>query len=169
MIRVSFANPCNPRLDNVSAPRLFSVDCRWPASANYFILLRLGLSHIMLFRVLAAAGLVGLASLHLAAQTAPAAGIRSTEELYKQACQACHMADGNAALEPMNFADGKWRHGTTVKELSKVISDGVPGTAMMPFKTRFTQEEIVALAKYVRTFDKSLKSAPAAKKKAATK
>jgi mono/diheme cytochrome c family protein len=123
----------------------------------------------MLFRVLAAAGLVGLASLHLAAQSAPAAASRSAQELYKQNCVACHMVDGNAALEPMNFADGKWRHGTTVKALTKVISDGVPGTAMMPFKTRFTQAEMVALAKYVRTFDKSLKAAPAAKKKAAAK
>jgi mono/diheme cytochrome c family protein len=123
----------------------------------------------MLFRVLTVAGLLGLASLDLAAQTPAGGGSRSVEELYKQACQACHMADGNAALEPMNFADGKWRHGTTIKELSKVISEGVPGTAMMPFKTRFTQEEIVALAKYVRTFDKSLKNAPATKKKTAAK
>jgi mono/diheme cytochrome c family protein len=122
----------------------------------------------MLFSVVAILGLVGSISLHLAAQSAPAPGSRSAEELYKQNCLACHMADGNAALEPMNFADGKWRHGTSVKELAKVISDGVPGTAMMPFKPRFSQDEIVALAKYVRTFDKSLK-APAARKKAAAK
>jgi mono/diheme cytochrome c family protein len=124
----------------------------------------------MVFRALTAVGLVALASLHLSAQTTPAAGgSRSAPELYKQNCLVCHMADGNAALEPMNFADGKWRHGTRVKELAEVISEGVPGTAMMPFKTRFSQAEIVALAKYVRTFDKSLKAAPAAKKKAAAK
>ena len=121
----------------------------------------------MLFRVLAVAGLIGLVALDLAAQGAPASP--TAEELYKQNCVACHMPDGNAALEPMNFADGKWKHGTTVKALTKVINEGVPGTAMMPFKTRFTQAEIVALAKYVRTFDKSLKAAPAAKKKAAAK
>jgi mono/diheme cytochrome c family protein len=124
----------------------------------------------MVFRALTAVALAALAPLHAAGQTAPAAGgSRSVEELYKQNCLACHMADGNAALEPMNFADGKWRHGTTVKELVKVISDGVPGTAMLPFKTRFTQAEMVALAKYVRTFDKSLKTAAGTKKKAAAK
>ena len=123
----------------------------------------------MTCRVLAIAGLVAGASLQLAAQSAPAAAPRSAEELYKQNCLVCHMADGNAALEPMNFADGKWRHGTTVKSLAKVISDGVPGTAMMPFNTRFTQAEIVALAKYVRTFDKSLKASASKKKKAAAK
>ena len=97
---------------------------------------------------------------------------KTVEENYKATCQPCHMADGNAALEPMNFADGKWKHGPAVPELAKVIADGVPGTAMMPFKTRFSEKEILALAKYVRQFDKTLpagaggaKTAKTAKKK----
>ena len=76
------------------------------------------------------------------------------------------MADGNAALEPMNFADGKWKHGSSVKEVAATITNGVQGTAMMPFKTRFSEQEILALAKYVRAFDKRL---PAAKAKAPVK
>jgi mono/diheme cytochrome c family protein len=96
---------------------------------------------------------------------------KTVEENYKATCQPCHMAEGNAALEPMNFADGKWKHGPAVAELAKVIADGVPGTAMMPFKTRFSEEEILELAKYVRHFDKKLKNTPAktTKKKAASK
>jgi mono/diheme cytochrome c family protein len=86
---------------------------------------------------------------------------KTAEENYKATCQPCHMADGNAALEPMNFADGKWKHGPAAGELAKVIANGVPGTAMMPFKTRFSEQEILALAKYVRHFDKKLKDAPA--------
>jgi aldose sugar dehydrogenase len=112
-------------------------------------------------------------SLSLAATAgAQTAGTGKTaEENYKATCQPCHMADGNAALEPMNFADGKWKHGTTVQDLAKVIANGVPGTAMMPFKTRFSEQEILDLAKYVRRFDPKLKSASAgpAKKKPATK
>ena len=56
-------------------------------------------------------------------------------------------------------------------ELAKVIANGVPGTAMMPFKTRFSEQEILALAKYVRHFDKNLKDAPGktVKKKTASK
>jgi mono/diheme cytochrome c family protein len=71
----------------------------------------------------------------------------------------------------MSFADGKWKHGPAAGELAKVIADGVPGTAMMPFKTRFSEKEILELAKYVRRFDKKLKDAPAktAKKKTAAK
>ena len=57
----------------------------------------------------------------------------------------------------MNFADGVWKHGSSVKELMNTISDGVPGTAMMSFKTQFTAGEIAALARKVRTFDPKLK------------
>jgi mono/diheme cytochrome c family protein len=96
---------------------------------------------------------------------------KTAEENYKATCLPCHMADGNAALEPMNFADGKWKHGPAAGELAKVIANGVPGTAMMPFKTKFSEQEILALAKYVRHFDKKLKDAPAktVKKKTASK
>ena len=112
------------------------------------------------------AGVLALAvSVSAGAQTAGSG--KTAEENYKATCQPCHMADGNAALEPMNFADGKWKHGTTVADLAKVIANGVPGTAMMPFKARFSEQEMLDLAKYVRRFDPKLKSgaaAPAKKK-----
>ena len=76
------------------------------------------------------------------------------------------MPDGNAAIPNMNFADGKWLHGSTPAQLAKVITNGVPGTAMMAFKERFSDAEILGLAKYVMAFDKTRK-APAAKKPAA--
>ncbi len=104
------------------------------------------------------------------AQTA--ASGKPVEENYKATCQPCHMADGNAALKPMNFADGEWKHGTSPQALAKVIANGVPGTAMMPFKTRFSEKEILELARYVRKFDPKLKGAAGAgarKKTAATK
>jgi mono/diheme cytochrome c family protein len=94
---------------------------------------------------------------------APPDSNRPAAELYKTTCQPCHMADGNAALEPMNFADGKWRHGSSVHDVAETIRNGVPGTAMVPFKDRFSEKEILALAKYVRAFDKSLKPAAPAK------
>jgi len=43
-----------------------------------------------------------------------------------------------------------------------VIAEGVPGSAMLPFKAQLTPEQTEALAAYVRSFDKSLK--PAKKK-----
>ena len=122
--------------------------------------------------IILAGAFVAVAS--VAGAQAPAESNRPAEELYKSTCQPCHMPDGNAALEPMNLADGKWRHGSSVKEVAATISNGVPGTAMMPFKTRFSEKDILALAKYVRHFDKSLPAGgagaakPAAKKKPAT-
>lgn len=80
-----------------------------------------------------------------------------TAETYKTKCSVCHAMDGKSPLPNMSFADGVWKHGTTVKEMVTTISNGVPGTAMMPFKTQFTPEEIEALARYVRKFDKKLK------------
>jgi mono/diheme cytochrome c family protein len=123
----------------------------------------------MRIRSLLSAGVLGLLlTADAGAQTA--ASGKTVEENYKATCQPCHMADGNAALKPMNFADGEWKHGTTPQALAKVIADGVPGTAMMPFKTRFSQKEILDLARYVRKFDPKLKGAlsPAKKKAAPT-
>ena len=75
----------------------------------------------------------------------------------------CHMPDGNAAIKQMNFADGEWIHGTTVKQQVKVVTDGVLGTAMMSFKDRLSDQEILALVKFIRNFDKKLAATPGAK------
>jgi mono/diheme cytochrome c family protein len=81
-------------------------------------------------------------------------------EVYKVKCQVCHQADGNSQIMPnMSFADGEWKHGSSVKEVSATIINGVPGTAMMPFKGQLTDAEIAALARFVRQFDKKLKPA----------
>lgn len=103
------------------------------------------------------------------AQTARPTTNRPVEELYVQNCQMCHMPDGNAAIKQMNFADGEWIHGTTIKQQVKVVTDGVPATAMMSFKDRLSDQEILALVKFVRAFDKKLAGKPTAKPKAAPK
>ncbi len=87
-------------------------------------------------------------------------------EVYKTHCQSCHMADGNSPLEPLNFVDGIWKHGSAPAKVAAVIADGVPGTAMLPFNSKLTPAEVKALAAYVRAFDKALKPAKTAKKKA---
>jgi mono/diheme cytochrome c family protein len=103
------------------------------------------------------------------AQAARPTSNRPAQELYVQNCQMCHMPDGNAAIKQMNFADGEWIHGTTIKQQVKVVADGVPGTAMMSFKDRLSDQEILALVKLVRAFDKKLAAAGAGKAKPAPK
>ena len=83
-------------------------------------------------------------------------------ELYKTHCQSCHMVDGDSPLEPLNFVDGTWKHGSAPAKVAAIIADGAPGTAMLPFKAKLTPEEVKALAAYVRAFDKKLKAAPKA-------
>lgn len=103
--------------------------------------------------ILLAVGLVGSASLLAASQKASAKV--DAVEVYKINCQACHGPDGNMP-PPLSFADSEWKHGSRVQDVTKVITDGIDGSAMLPFKERLTKAEIAALAKLVRSFDKSL-------------
>jgi mono/diheme cytochrome c family protein len=89
------------------------------------------------------------------AETAQGSDI-NVEEVYTTRCVACHGADGSSQLPDMSFTDGVWKHGSSEEEVAKTITEGVPGTAMMPFESQLSQEEIKALAKYVRQFDPKL-------------
>ena len=115
------------------------------------------------------AAVVGAVSGYAAAEppplTVPTQATRPTEattKLYASNCQACHGPDGKAPLKEMSFAGRAWKHGTKTADMIKVITDGVPGTVMMPFKGRLTEEQIRDLARYVRALDKKL---PPEKKK----
>ncbi len=104
---------------------------------------------------------VALVSTSVHAQDPAAGGAKGDKidgaALYKEKCQVCHAADGNSPMPHMSFADGEWLHGSSVKEVVNTITNGVPGTAMMSMKAQgLTDEEILALAKYVRHFDKAL-------------
>ena len=107
---------------------------------------------------IAAASCVAVALTAFAAdRKGDAAPSEATLELYRSKCQQCHMADGDSPIEPMNFTDGKWIHGSKPEAVAKVITEGVPATAMLPFKAQLTPDQIADLAAYVRSFDKSLK------------
>lgn len=81
-------------------------------------------------------------------------------EIYTATCQPCHGPNGVAPepLKQQSFAGrGTWKHGSRPQDVVKTITEGVPGTAMLPFKGRLAPEEIAALASLVRSFDKTLK------------
>jgi mono/diheme cytochrome c family protein len=86
---------------------------------------------------------------------------------YRTICQPCHGPDGKAVLKDMILADAEWKHGTSQEAIVKTISEGVKGTAMLPFKSKLSKAEIVELAKLVRSFgakSKAVETAPATKK-----
>ena len=93
----------------------------------------------------------------LASSRAAVSDDAATLELYKSKCLACHLADGNAPMKEMNLADAEWKHGSKVADIVKTIEEGSPGTAMLSFKAQLSPEEIDALARFVRAFDKTLK------------
>lgn len=78
--------------------------------------------------------------------------------IYAMRCKPCHGPDGRAASEDRNLSDGHWLHGSSLADVVKVIEDGVPGKAMMPFKEQLTRDEIQALARYVLSFSKAKKA-----------
>jgi mono/diheme cytochrome c family protein len=84
------------------------------------------------------------------------------EENYKTVCQVCHLADGKGLIPDMSLNDGVWKHGSTTQAIVKTIKEGVKGTLMLPFKDKFSDEEIQELAKLVKAFEPKK---PAAKTK----
>jgi mono/diheme cytochrome c family protein len=68
----------------------------------------------------------------------------------------CHGAGGKAPIPEMAFIGREWKHGTKSSDMAKIITEGVAGTPMMGFKSKLKPDEIKALARYVRAFDKTL-------------
>ena len=109
---------------------------------------------------LALTGLAGTA----AAQAPAAAAAPDGAALYRQQCRSCHgvkgvpprtMASIYAGLK--SFADSGWAAGHSEQAIVAVLENG-SGKDMKSFKDRMTKDEMVAVAKYVRT----LATAPAA-------
>ena len=88
--------------------------------------------------------------------SSPAPQSSDTANLYRVHCQMCHGPNGKALIPEMAFVGRKWKHGTKSADMAKIITEGVKGTPMLPFKSKLTAVQIRALARYVRAFDKTL-------------
>ena len=85
------------------------------------------------------------------------AAMAKAEDNYAKVCQLCHGPKGKSPMPGMSLVDREWKHGTSTQQIAKTIAEGIPGTAMLPNKDKFTKEEILALARLVRSFDPKLK------------
>jgi mono/diheme cytochrome c family protein len=83
----------------------------------------------------------------------------TSSKIYAAKCQPCHGVEGKSPFPELSFLDDKWIHGSSQAEVVKVITDGVPGKAMLPFKEQLSKAEIDAMARYVRAFAKKAKGA----------
>src|SRR5690348_4562686 len=62
-------------------------------------------------------------------------------ELFAANCQPCHgpQGKGTPAFKDLAFVGRtKWKHGGTQGDIVKTITNGAPGTAMLPFKGRLS-------------------------------
>jgi putative heme-binding domain-containing protein len=75
------------------------------------------------------------------------ADIEYGAQLYSGHCVVCHGERGDA-MPGANLGSGRFRSAETDRDLTNVIRNGVPGTAMAP--SAYTESELGALVAYLR-------------------
>lgn len=78
-------------------------------------------------------------------------------DIFFKHCKACHGNKGDGKTfaanvlnpPPKNFTSEKSKHELTEKRIIESVTEGRKGTAMMPWKTRLTKQEIKAVANYI--------------------
>jgi len=89
------------------------------------------------------------------------------EKIYAKNCSVCHGDKGNTAIwaksglnpQPRDFTSIKAREELTRDRMINSVTNGRPGTAMMPHKEKLTKKEIQQVVDYIRT---AFMSGPAA-------
>jgi len=74
-------------------------------------------------------------------------------------CSSCHRKDGGGDIGP-NLADEYWKHGGNIKNIFKVVTNGVPGTNMIAWGAVMSPEAIRNVASYVLTLQGSKPANP---------
>src|SRR2546428_162110 len=79
--------------------------------------------------------------------------IRYGAQIYAAQCSACHGVNGTQ-IGGVDLGGGALRRASSDQDLRSVLNNGIPGTAMPPF--RFDPSELTAIVAYIRnmrTFD----------------
>ncbi len=73
------------------------------------------------------------------------------KQVYDSKCFSCHGMNGEGLIGP-NFTDNYWIHGKgEIEDMVKVILQGVPEKGMISWKPLLSDEEIQAVAAYIKT------------------
>jgi cytochrome c oxidase cbb3-type subunit 3 len=67
-------------------------------------------------------------------------------------CVSCHAPNGEGAAGP-NLTDKFWLHGGTVKDIFHTIKEGVPGKAMISWKSRLSPSDMQDIASYILSLE----------------
>jgi cytochrome c oxidase cbb3-type subunit 3 len=68
--------------------------------------------------------------------------------MFRANCAPCHRDDAGGNIGP-NLTDDHWKNVKAPADIFRVVSEGVPGTAMASWKSRFREPQIILLAAYV--------------------
>ena len=79
-------------------------------------------------------------------------------DIFFKHCKACHGNKGDGKTfaanvlnpPPKNFTSEKSKQQLTEKRMIRSVTDGRKGTAMMPWKSQLTADEIYAVVDYIR-------------------
>ncbi|MBC8405322.1 MAG: c-type cytochrome [Planctomycetes bacterium] len=76
--------------------------------------------------------------------------MESQKALWAVRCAVCHTADGRGmvGLGP-NMKDDHYLNVKTIEDIPKIVTEGIPGKAMTPFKGLLTEQEILTISAYV--------------------
>ncbi|MFZ9695488.1 MAG: c-type cytochrome [Chitinophagaceae bacterium] len=66
---------------------------------------------------------------------------QSGHDIYINYCIACHDQKLEGGRAP-SLLEAKWKYGQSKKAMRKSISEGIPGTEMMPWKNMLTDKQI---------------------------
>ncbi|MEK9627457.1 MAG: cytochrome c [Nitrospinota bacterium] len=79
-------------------------------------------------------------------------------DIFFKHCKACHGVKGDGKTfaanvlnpPPKNFTSEKSKKELTKERMIQSVTEGRKGTAMMPWKSRLTEQEIQAVVNYIR-------------------
>lgn len=80
----------------------------------------------------------------------PGPAVPTGQDIYDRSCAMCHGPGGRGTPLAAGLT-GPRQHATTEAAAADVIRNGIKGTAMTPFRTALTEQEIRDVAKYVMT------------------
>jgi cytochrome c oxidase cbb3-type subunit 3 len=81
-----------------------------------------------------------------------ASALNEGMSLYQKNCVACHGNAGQGGVGP-NLTDVFWIHGGGIKNIFKVIQDGVPAKGMISWKSQLSPKQIQAVSSYILTLE----------------
>ena len=111
--------------------------------------IRLSVSNVLLFSLFLAVISAATASAQAPPGGYPPADILYGAQIYSVQCTPCHGVSGNQ-INGVDFGSGQLRRAPTDQDLRSIVTTGIAGTAMPPFK--FDASELAGIIAFIRNF-----------------